>query len=142
MRKITLTIEEAIQIHKEEKGWIRNQGLSEDALTRIKAIEFFGDSLANISPMLCIFAEANKLLASEYIKSVKENVVVVRKVDCVRYILNNWEDYLDCGELDATLIAEDCASTFEHDEWLDDVDHWVWEVWQDVEDVLQKEGKL
>lgn len=28
----------------------------------------------------------------------------------------------------ATQLAEAAADTFEHDEWLDDPEHWIWEL--------------
>jgi len=36
---------------------------------------------------------------------------------------------MDIEPLDnATILAEECAATMDHDEWLDDPDHVVWEV--------------
>lgn len=42
----------------------------------------------------------------------------------------NLLDHIDprTGEPDCTGLAEDCALEFDHDEWLDDPDHWIWEV--------------
>ena len=33
---------------------------------------------------------------------------------------------LDVDEVNMTQLAEDAAHAFDHDEWLDDSDHWVW----------------
>jgi len=45
--------------------------------------------------------------------------------------------YLDsCGIADLTTLAEDCAHALDHDEWLDDPDHEVWEVAVDMADRL------
>lgn len=38
------------------------------------------------------------------------------------------------GEVNYTALAEGAAHTFDHDEWLDDPDHWVWEKALEVED--------
>ena len=29
---------------------------------------------------------------------------------------------------DVTQFVENCAHEFDHDEWLDDPDHWVWDM--------------
>ena len=34
---------------------------------------------------------------------------------------------LDAGEVNMTQLAEDAAHAFDHDEWLDDPDHWIWD---------------
>jgi len=45
--------------------------------------------------------------------------------------------YLDhCGICNLTRLAEDAAHHAEHDEWLDDPDHWVWEEAVDIADAL------
>tara|TARA_R110000796_G_scaffold17656_2_gene54209 strand:+ start:23559 stop:23834 length:276 start_codon:yes stop_codon:yes gene_type:complete len=37
-------------------------------------------------------------------------------------------NHFECGEVNATLVAEDVAHTLGHDEWLDEPDHLVFEV--------------
>jgi hypothetical protein len=37
------------------------------------------------------------------------------------------------GELNTTLLAENAAHAFDHDEWLDDETHYIWEVAFEVE---------
>ncbi len=36
--------------------------------------------------------------------------------------------YDDCGEVIATKLAEDTANAIDRWEWLDDPDHWIWEM--------------
>lgn len=44
-------------------------------------------------------------------------------------------DYWDaCGELNSTSLAEDTAFAVGHPEWLDDPDHWVWDLAVEAED--------
>lgn len=40
----------------------------------------------------------------------------------------NFKDYIDVttGELDCTVLAEACADYLRHPEWLDDLEHYVW----------------
>lgn len=38
------------------------------------------------------------------------------------------------GEANLTRLAEAAAEHFDHDEWLDDPDHWVWDVAIDASD--------
>jgi len=45
--------------------------------------------------------------------------------------------YLDsCGIANLTTLAENAAHYVEHDEWLDDSDHWVWEEAVDIADAM------
>lgn len=37
-------------------------------------------------------------------------------------------DYDDCGEINVTLLAENCAIDLGHEEWLDDDLHEVWSI--------------
>lgn len=34
----------------------------------------------------------------------------------------------DLVKADLTQFVENCAHSLDHDEWLDDPDHWVWEM--------------
>ena len=38
------------------------------------------------------------------------------------------------GFINLTQLAENAAHEFNHDEWLDDESHWVWEVALDAEE--------
>jgi len=48
--------------------------------------------------------------------------------------------YLDCGELNCTELAEAGAIAHKHTEWLDDADHWIWELPVELSDELEKLG--
>ena len=41
-------------------------------------------------------------------------------------------DLWDCGEVNCTRLAENAAWEFDHDEWLDDETHWVWDLAVDI----------
>jgi len=40
----------------------------------------------------------------------------------------NRDNYIDMGSVNLTKLAEGAAHAFDHDEWLDDETHWVWDV--------------
>ena len=44
-------------------------------------------------------------------------------------------------EVNITLLAEDCAKAFDHDEWLDDPEHIVWDIACDTADTYLKRIK-
>lgn len=39
-----------------------------------------------------------------------------------------WMDNIDTAYDSATKLAEACAIALKHDEWLDDPDHFIWEI--------------
>jgi len=39
------------------------------------------------------------------------------------------------GEINATLLAENAAHAFDHDEWLDDETHYVWELALEIDTI-------
>lgn len=43
-------------------------------------------------------------------------------------VLNNNENFRDCGEIQCTELAEYVACELQHSEWLDDSDHWIWDL--------------
>lgn len=45
-----------------------------------------------------------------------------------RAALRELADCVEAGEVNATRLAENTAHALNHDEWLDDPDHEVWEV--------------
>ncbi len=46
-----------------------------------------------------------------------------------KYMNENWRDCIDSnGDLIMTLLVEACAHSFNHDEWLDDETHIVWDI--------------
>ena len=52
----------------------------------------------------------------------------------LRWMKSVAEDYVDgCGEIDCTSLAENAADEFHADFWLDDPNHWVWDLAVDVE---------
>jgi hypothetical protein len=46
-------------------------------------------------------------------------------------LLNNG-DYIDCGEVQCTQLAEYVAHDLNHSEWLDDETHWIWDLAVDL----------
>ena len=44
-----------------------------------------------------------------------------------------------CG-VNCTQLAENAAHMFSHDEWLDDEQHWVWELAADVAEQVEAEA--
>jgi len=53
-----------------------------------------------------------------------------------RYMISVAKNHLDNGRLNFTSLAEAAAHQFNHDEWLDDETHWVWDLAVDVGDKL------
>lgn len=51
-----------------------------------------------------------------------------------RWMNTNWRQHVDrnTGEGGATELAEAAAYEFEHPDWLDDSDHWVWDLAAEV----------
>jgi hypothetical protein len=46
----------------------------------------------------------------------------------------DYETFTDCDEVNCTMLAEETAKYLDHDEWLDDPDHWIWDIAVDVAD--------
>jgi hypothetical protein len=44
----------------------------------------------------------------------------------------DYATFSDCGEVNCTKLAENAASYLDHDEWLDDETHWIWDVAVDM----------
>ncbi len=44
----------------------------------------------------------------------------------------NHPDLWDDGAVNCTRLAENAAHEFNHDEWLDDDSHWVWDLASDI----------
>ena len=47
---------------------------------------------------------------------------------------NKYDYYDEFLDKDYTKIAEDCAIAMDHDEWLDDETHWIWDLALDILD--------
>ena len=54
----------------------------------------------------------------------------------IRFIRNNGEEYtvIEHGEINCTLLAESIAHAYDHDEWLDNPEHDVWDISLDLPD--------
>jgi hypothetical protein len=51
------------------------------------------------------------------------------RAEVAAWMRNNRASYMEfgTGEPEFTQIAEAAANMFDHDEWLDDELHWIWE---------------
>lgn len=64
---------------------------------------------------------------------IKKNMWKLLRDDC-------HGEFLYCGEINCTRLAEETAQLMEHDEWLDDPDHIIWDCAIEVSDDYMKEG--
>lgn len=57
------------------------------------------------------------------------------------WMLRNVDDYIDSytGEVNVTQLSEACAEDLDHDEWLDDSTHIVWDLAVVVSERVEKE---
>ena len=59
----------------------------------------------------------------------KRDIINIRK-----WMIENINDYIDhkTGELNCTSISVDCAYHLDHNEWIDDDDHIMWDIAVDI----------
>ena len=62
------------------------------------------------------------------------------ELELVEYILDNYKKYLECHALQFTQVAEAIAEKAGHMEWLDDPEHRVWELPDEIEKTLLEHG--
>lgn len=56
------------------------------------------------------------------------------KLAVLRWMKSVAAEHVDeCGEMDCTTLAENAADEFHADFWLDDRNHWVWDLAVGVE---------
>ena len=68
--------------------------------------------------VLCGYIECSK----EPIKKHAKNFMLMALDTDIKTYINS------IGEVNLTTLAENTAFNFDHEEWLDDSDHWVWEL--------------
>jgi len=53
-----------------------------------------------------------------------------------KWMIDNHQDYVDLAtnSINLTELAEGAAYMFKHDEWLDDPDHWIWDLPIEISD--------
>lgn len=75
---------------------------------------------------LGVFSTNDDYLNSDIYKSIK------------KYMLDNYEEHLDSARcLLLTPLVEDAANHFNKDHWLDDSEHWIWDLACLVQDALK-----
>lgn len=64
------------------------------------------------------------------------------KAQVLKYMKDNVGNFVDpkTGEVNETGLAKDAAWNFDIDQWLDDPDHWVWEMAMKVCDEYAEEN--
>lgn len=60
----------------------------------------------------------------------------VTKARVRRYMAAVVDECREGGEVNLTLLAEAAADEFDRDKWLDDPDHWVWDLAIEVKDAV------
>jgi len=72
---------------------------------------------------------------AEWIMDAKEALLKRRAenhmIQCLDF---DYELFSDCGEVNCTKLAEEAAKHLDHDEWLDDETHWIWDMAFEVAD--------
>ncbi len=67
-----------------------------------------------------------------------------RARNAMRRLVGDCVDH-SCNEVNATQLAENTAHELDHDDWLDDSTHWIWDLSVDValshERILKGETK-
>lgn len=55
-----------------------------------------------------------------------------------KLLLLNQDEYMECGEINLTKLAEDTAFEMNQDQWLDDPEHWIWDIAFDVAEEFEQ----
>jgi len=76
------------------------------------------------------YLEHAEYMMKDHEKSLKRRA----KNHMVQCLDIDYAMFSDCGEVNCTKLAEEAAKYLDHDEWLDNSMHWIWDVAVDVAD--------
>lgn len=72
--------------------------------------------------------------AEEWMERLQSDFRTRAENHMVQCLDMDYETFTDCDEVNCTMLAEETAKYLDHDEWLDDPDHWIWDIAVDVAD--------
>lgn len=73
-------------------------------------------------------------LAEVIMERIQDDLWVMAEDYMAQCLDTDWPIFSDCGEVNCTKLAEETAKHLDHDEWLDDCTHWIWDLALEVAD--------